>query len=65
MFGYDEDSYWRKLDEEMLDKWDDPTFEPFEDANGDMIDSQHTLELMEYYGVDTIEELDSYLDSVN
>lgn len=64
MNGYDKDSYWRKLDEEMLDEWDKPTFEPFKDTNGEWVDSQHTLETMEYYGVDTIEELDSYLDSI-
>ena len=65
MFDEDDDSYWRKLDEEMLDEWDEPTFEPFKDANGEWVDSQYTLELMEYYGVDTIEELDSYQDSLN
>lgn len=65
MLGYEEDSCWRKLDEEMLDEWDEPTFEPFKDTNGKWVDSQHTLEMMEYYGVDTVEELDSYLDSID
>ena len=52
------------LDEHMLDEWDNPSFTPFQDKNGDWVDSEETCEKMEYYGVDTVEELNSYLDSL-
>lgn len=64
MYGEHDDSYWRKLDEEMLDEWDNPSFKPYQDRNGAWVDSQDTEDRMEYYGVDTIEELGSYLDSI-
>lgn len=65
MFDEHDDSYWRKLDEEMLNEWNDPSFEPYQDRNGAWVDSQDIEDKMEYYGVDTIEELDSYLESIN
>lgn len=65
MYDQHDDSYWRKLDEEMLDEWDNPSFEPYQDRNGTWIASQDIEDKMEYYGVDTIEELDSYLDSLS
>lgn len=64
MYNEQEESYWRKLDEEILDEWDNPSFEPYRDKNGAWVVSQDIEEKMEYYGVDTIEELDSYLESI-
>lgn len=52
------------LDEQMLDEWDNPSFTPFQDKNEEWVDSEETEEKMEYYGVETIEELDSYLESL-
>ena len=52
------------LDEEMLYEWDHSTFTPYQDKNGDWVDSEETEDKMEYYGVATIEELNSYLDSL-
>ena len=52
------------LDEEMLNEGDHPSFTPFKDKNGNWVDSEETLDKMEYYGVETVDELDSYLDSL-
>lgn len=66
---FDDDSFLDDLledfEEEDEDDFEDEfsDFEPYRDRNGDLVESEEQERLMEQFGVDTIMDLEDYMDA--